>query len=375
MIIAGYEWMGEKPFSNVYLTGIVRDKLGRKMSKSLGNSPDPLNLIEKFSADGVRVGMLLSSPAGNDLLFDESLCEQGRNFANKIWNAFRLVKGWTVSDVAQSNAEKIAIDWFRSRLQQQLEEINDHYSKLRMSDALMSSYKLIWDDFCSWYLEMVKPDFVDGKPLPVSKVTMEATVTFFEELLKIIHPWMPFISEELWHLLGDRKDGDCIIVAQWPEVKSIDQKLLNDFATASELITQVRNTRKQKNISPKEKISLLAKDAAMASGVFKDVIVRLCNLDKYEAASGKIDNAVSFLVGKSEFYIPFSSGIDLDAEKERLMKELEYNQGFLKSVQAKLANERFVSNAKPEVVDIEKKKLADAEAKIKAIEEQLKSLS
>lgn len=373
MIIAGYEWMNEKPFTNVYLTGIVRDKLGRKMSKSLGNSPDPLQLIEKYSADGVRVGMLLASPAGNDLLFDEALCEQGRNFANKIWNAFRLVKGWTVGENTQSDGEKVAIEWFRSRMAQQLEEINDHYSKMRMSDALMSSYKLIWDDFCSWYLEMVKPDFVNGKALPVSKATMDATISFFEDLLRIIHPWMPFISEELWHLLKERKADDCIIVAKWPEFKTGNADLLSAFAAASEVITQVRNVRKQKNISPKEKISLYSKDKAQAGGSFRDVVIRLCNLDKFEAAE-KVDNSISFLVGKSEFYIPFSAGIDLAAEKERLMKELEYNKGFLKSVQSKLANERFVANAKPEVVEVEKKKQADAEAKIKAIEDQLKGM-
>ena len=374
MLIAGYEWMGEKPFSNVYLTGIVRDKQGRKMSKSLGNSPDPLDLIKKYSADGVRVGMLLSSPAGNDLLFDEALCEQGRNFANKIWNAFRLVKGWNVGDVKQSDADKISIEWFNSRMAEQVEIINDHYSKLRMSDALMSSYKLIWDDFCSWYLEMIKPDFVDGQPMPVSKETMDATISIFENLLKVIHPWMPFISEELWHLLKERKDKDCLIVAQWPVFKTKDQSLLTDFTYASELITQVRNTRKQKNLSPKEKVSLFAKDAGALKSKFNDVIIRLVNLDKFDAATSKIENSSSFLIGNLEFYIPFSAGINVAEEKDRLMKELDYNKGFLKSVQAKLANERFVSNAKPEILENEKKKQADAEAKIRSIEEMLGSL-
>ena len=371
MIIAGYEWMGEKPFNNVYLTGIVRDKQGRKMSKSLGNSPDPLELIKKYSADGVRVGMLLTSPAGNDLLFDESLCEQGRNFANKIWNAFRLVKGWTVNDVPQTKAEKISIEWMQSRLQEQLEVINDHYSKLKMSDALMSSYKLIWDDFCAWYLEMVKPDFVDGQPLPMCKETMNATISIFEDLLKVIHPWMPFISEELWHLLSERKENNCLIVAQWPIAKKINHELLEDFKVASEVVTQVRNTRKQKNISPKEKLSLLARDWNSSNSNFNEVIIRLANLDKIESVSSKVENAMSFLVGKQEFYIPFSAGTDMSAEKERLVKELEYNKGFLQSVQTKLANERFVSNAKPEILENEKKKQADAEAKIKSIEEML----
>ena len=374
MIIAGYEWMGEKPFSNVYLTGIVRDKQGRKMSKSLGNSPDPLELIKKYSADGVRVGMLLSSPAGNDLLFDESLCEQGRNFANKIWNAFRLVKGFNVGDIQQTTADKVAIEWFHSRMQEQLEIINDHYSKLRMSDALMASYKLIWDDFCSWYLEMVKPDFVDGQAMPISKATMDATISIFEDLLRIIHPWMPFISEELWHLLNDPKEKDCLILAKWPEVISIDQTLLSDFNLASELITQVRNTRKQKNLSPKEKVSLFAKESSSLKSRFIDVIIRLANLDKFEAASTKVENASSFLIGQQEFYIPFSAGINLDEEKERLMKELDYNLGFLKSVQTKLANERFVSNAKPEIIESERKKQSDAEAKIKSIKEMLEGL-
>ena len=374
MIIAGYEWMGEKPFSNVYLTGIVRDKQGRKMSKSLGNSPDPLDLIKKYSADGVRVGMLLASPAGNDLLFDESLCEQGRNFANKIWNAFRLVKGWTVGADEQTNAEKTAIAWMRTRMNEQLEIINDHYSKLRMSDALMASYKLIWDDFCAWYLEMVKPDFVDGQSLPISKETMDATVSIFEDLLKIIHPWMPFISEELWHLLNDRKEKDCLIVATWPKSEKIDTVLLNDFVFASEVITQIRNTRKQKNLSPKEKLSLFSNDVNSTSSKFTEIIKRLANLNSFEVSSAKIENVTSFMVGKIEFYIPFSAGIDLGAEKERLVKDLEYNKGFLKSVQSKLANERFVSNAKPEILEIEKKKQADAEAKIKSIEQMLSNL-
>lgn len=374
MIIAGYEWMGEKPFNNVYLTGIVRDKQGRKMSKSLGNSPDPLELIKKYSADGVRVGMLLTSPAGNDLLFDESLCEQGRNFANKIWNAFRLVKGWTVNDVPQSKAEKIAIEWMQSRLHEQLEVINDHYAKLKMSDALMSSYKLIWDDFCAWYLEMVKPDFVDGLSLPICKETMNATISIFEDLLKVIHPWMPFISEELWHLLSERKENNCLIVAQWPIEKKINHDLLEDFKVASEVVTQVRNARKQKNISPKEKLSLLAKDWNSTKSNFYEIIIRLANLNNFESVPSKVDHAMSFLVGKQEFYIPFSEGTDMSAEKDRLVKELEYNKGFLHSVQIKLANERFVSNAKPEILENEKKKQADAEAKIKSIEEMLAGL-
>ena len=376
MIIAGYEYMDEKPFTNVYLTGIVRDKLGRKMSKSLGNSPDPLDLIKKYSADGVRVGMLLSSPAGNDLLFDESLCEQGRNFANKIWNAFRLVKGWSVdTSLKQNSSSKVSVDWFASRFQEQLTIINDHYSKHRMSDALMATYKLIWDDFCSWYLEMVKPEFVDGQALPVDQATYEATIGFFEQLLKVVHPWMPFISEELWSLLGERKEKDCIIVASWPSSGKMDETLLKGFEIASEVISQLRNLRKQKNISPKEKLSLYFNSKQTMDPRFNELVCKLGNLDQLNSTDVKVDNAIPFIVQQYEFYVPLTAAIDLKAEKERLLNELEYNKGFLKSVQAKLANERFVSNAKPEVVENEKKKQADAEAKIKAIEEQLANLN
>ena len=375
MIIAGYEYMDKKPFTNVYLTGIVRDKQGRKMSKSLGNSPDPLELITKYSADGVRVGMLFASPAGNDLPFDESLCEQGRNFANKIWNAFRLVKGWSTHNEKQTESDKIAIDWFRSRFNEQLEIINDHYSKYRVSDALMASYKLIWDDFCSWYLEMIKPEFIEGNAAPICSKTLEATIEIFEDLLKIIHPWMPFISEELWHLLKDRKERDCIIVAEWPTIESYDKKLLSGFTIASEIIQQIRNTRQQKNISPKESLTLFVKKDSKFDDTFTSIISKLANLSKYEQIEMKPDNSLSFLINQFEFYLPFSSAIDAGEEKDRLITELEYNKGFLKSVQSKLANERFVSNAKPEVVENEKKKQADAEAKISAIEEQLSLLN
>ncbi len=374
MIIAGYEYMDEKPFSNVYLTGIVRDKQGRKMSKSLGNSPDPIDLMKKYSADGVRVGMLLASPAGNDLLFDESLCEQGRNFANKIWNAFRLVKGWSVHNNKQSESDKISIEWFRSRFNEQLEIINDHYSKHRMSDALMSSYKLIWDDFCAWYLEMVKPEFIEGNPSPISKETLDATVVFFEDLLKVIHPWMPFISEELWHLLKERKPKECLIVAEWPKSPDYDKKLLDGFAIASEAIQQIRNVRKQKNISPKDGLDLFIKKDPAYDSRFNVIISRLANIQTITMDVQKPENASSFLINQFEFSLPLHGAIDADAEKERLSKELEYNMGFLKSVQSKLANERFISNAKPEAIENERKKLTDAEAKIKAIKEQILSL-
>ena len=374
MIIAGYEYLNEKPFTNVYLTGIVRDKLGRKMSKSLGNSPDPIELIKKYSADGVRTGMLFASPAGNDLPFDESLCEQGRNFANKIWNAFRLIKGWNVNNEKQSECDHMAIDWFHSRFNEQLEIINDHYSKYRMSDALMTTYKLIWDDFCAWYLEMIKPEFVDGNALPINNKTLEATILFFENILKLIHPWMPFISEELWHLIKERKTNECLIVEKWPTISNYDRNLLSGFTIASEIIQQLRNIRKQKNISPKEPLELFIKTEKSFEQRFKDTIIRLANLKTFKSTDYKPDNAISFLVNQFEFYVPVSEVIDVNEEKERLTTELEYNKGFLKSVQLKLANDRFIENAKPEVLENEKKKKADAEAKIRVLTEQLLAL-
>ncbi|MBP6334374.1 MAG: valine--tRNA ligase [Bacteroidia bacterium] len=376
MIIAGYEYTGLKPFTNVYLTGIVRDKQGRKMSKSLGNSPDPLDLITKYSADGVRVGMLFSSPAGNDLLFDESSCEQGRNFANKIWNAFRLIKGWNVdTEMKQSKESAIAVDWFNSRLSEQLEQINDHYSKYRMSDALMSTYKLIWDDFCAWYLEMVKPEFVDGNSLPIDKATHKATISYFESLLKIVHPFMPFISEELWHLLNEKRSTDCIILAQWPKTEKVKPDLLSSFTLTAEIVSHLRNLRVQKNISPKEKVSLFIKSPEKIDDRFSGQIIKLANLEKIDFTDQKIENASSFIIGQYEFFVPMTSNFDAAAEKERLKKDLEYNIGFLKSVQTKLANERFISNAKPEIIENEMKKKDDAEAKIRAIEEQLSGLN
>lgn len=374
MIIAGYEYMGEKPFTNVYLTGIVRDKQGRKMSKSLGNSPDPLDLIAKYGADGVRVGMLLSSPAGNDLLFDESYCEQGRNFANKVWNAFRLVKGFEVSDKeAQPQTSKAAIEWFGNKLSEQLTIINDHYNKYRMSDGLMATYKLVWDDFCAWYLEIIKPEFVDGKAKPIDKATYEATLNYFESLLKIMHPWMPFITEELYHLMQERSEKDCIIVASWPAALAINQQRLAEFEVSKEIVATVRNIRQQKQLSPKEKLEVIEKSDAQRS-FFDDTIVKLANLSAFRYSKENVDGAFSFRIRSTEFFVPLAQNLDVDAEKERLAKELEYNKGFLKSVQSKLANERFVQNAKPELVELERKKQADAEAKIQALEAQLKAL-
>ena len=385
MIIAGYEYRGAKPFTNVYLTGIVRDKQGRKMSKSLGNSPDPIELIEKYGADGVRVGMLLCSPAGNDLPFDESMCEQGRNFSNKIWNAFRLINGWEVNraptpslvgEENQDSANKIAVQWFEAKFNEQLATIDDLYSKYRMSEALMTTYKLVWDDFCAWYLEMIKPEFVDGKSLPIDKTTYDATIIFFEKILKVLHPFMPFISEEIWHLIAERAEKDCIIIAEWPIAQVVNAQIVKDFEIVMEVITNIRNIRKQKNISPKEKLQIFEKvNQGEVIKTYDGIITKLCNLSSFEYVNQKVNGALSFVLKHAEFYIPVSQNIDIAVEKERLAKDLEYNKGFLKSVEIKLGNEKFVANAKPEMIANEKKKQADAEAKIKAIEEQLMSLN
>ncbi len=372
MIIAGYEYTGEKPFSNVYLTGIVRDKQGRKMSKSLGNSPDPLDLIAKYGADGVRVGMLLCSPAGNDLPFDEALCEQGRNFSNKIWNAFRLVSGFTVDKNAeQPAAAKTAIEWFGAKFNQQLAEINDHYAKFRLSDALMATYKLVWDDFCAWYLEMVKPEFVDGQAKPVDAKTFAATTEFFEKLLKLLHPFMPFLTEELYHHLAERAEKDAIIVAPWPKEEKTDTAAIERFAVAAEVIVQVRNIRKQKNIHPRETVELIVKTASPDNS-FDAVIRKLAGVSAVSYLDEKPASAAGFLVKNAEYFVPVQ--VNPEEEKARLAKELEYNKGFLASVQKKLANEKFVQNAKPELIELERRKQADAEAKIKAIAEQLQNL-
>ncbi|MBI4944997.1 MAG: valine--tRNA ligase [Bacteroidetes bacterium] len=376
MIIAGYEYRGEKPFSNVYLTGIVRDKQGRKMSKSLGNSPDPIELIEKYGADGVRVGMLLCSPAGNDLPFDESYCEQGRNFSNKIWNAFRLVKMWETDEkLKQSDGNKISIEWFNAKFNAELESINNLYFKYRISEALMATYKLIWDDFCAWYLEMIKPEFVDGKSLPIDKATYDATIHFFEKLLKIIHPFMPFISEELWHLIGERKEKECIMMADWNTIQKYDSKIIRDFEFIQEVISKLREIRKNKNI-PKTvrfQVSTKFQENENCTKQYEHHIYKLCEVEKITYNSSE-KYSHNFTIGQWGFSITNFSSEKIQDDKENLLKELDYNKGFLLSVQKKLANERFVQNAKPEILEIEKKKQADAEAKIKAIEEQLASL-
>lgn len=373
MIMAGHEFRGKLPFENVYLTGIVRDKLGRKMSKSLGNSPDPIELIEKFGADGVRVGMLLCSPAGNDLMFDESYCEQGRNFANKIWNAFKLIKGWEI-DKNLSNPNKIAIEWFDSRFNQALTEIEDNFKQYRLSEALMATYKLVWDDYCAWYLEMIKPVYQQ----PIDKETYAVTVSFFENILKILHPFMPFITEELWHdeLFGERSEMDCCIVAQLPKNGEINTQLLADTESIKQVITQIRNVRNSKQISPKETLQLAVKPSGNINyTTYSSIISKLGNVTGLTTVDDKISGAVSFMVNTDEFFIPMDETIDPVVECERLKKEKEYFDGFLRSVNAKLSNERFMSNAKPDIIDNELKKKNDAEAKLKIIEDSLTALA
>jgi valyl-tRNA synthetase len=372
MIIAGYEYMDELPFKNVYYTGIVRDKLGRKMSKSLGNSPDPIELIKKYGADGVRVGMLVSSPAGNDLPFDSSQCEQGRNFSNKMWNAFRLMDSWEVkADLEQPAASKIAIEWFESRFNEVLKHINTQFEKFRISDALMATYKLVWDDYCSWFLEMVKP----GYQQPIDAATKEKSIYLFEQLLKLVHPFTPFVSEELWHLIGDRKDGDDIIVASWPEVGGVNETINAEFKVASEVITNIRNIRKQNNIANKIKIDFKILKSDKHPTNMDDVLRKMGNLSSLDYVDEKVGNAFSFIVQNTDYFVPFGENVDTEAEREKLEEELEYTKGFLKSVQKKLGNERFVNNAPEQVVASEKSKQADAEAKIKMIEEKLSAMA
>ncbi|WP_316768415.1 valine--tRNA ligase [Pedobacter frigiditerrae] len=369
MIMAGHEFMGKKPFTNVYLTGIVRDKLGRKMSKSLGNSPDPIGLIEKYGADGVRVGMLMSSPAGNDLMFDEAYCEQGRNFANKIWNAFRLVKGWEVDENLE-NPNQQAITWFENRFNQALAEIEANFKQYRLSEALMDSYKLVWDDFCAWYLEMVKPAYQH----PIDAETKAITIGYFEQILKLLHPFMPFLTEELYHdeLFGERTELDCCIVADYPVIGKADEQLLKEAELIKELVSEIRNVRNTRQISPKDALPLSIKvNSGLDYEKWINIVFKLANINEVEIVNDKIPGAASFMVGNDEFFIVLNENVDLDAEKERLSKELQYLQGFLKSVDAKLSNERFVQNAKPEIIENERNKKADAESKIKTITESL----
>jgi valyl-tRNA synthetase len=369
MIMAGEEYQNEVPFKNVYFTGIVRDKLGRKMSKSLGNSPDPIELIDKFGADGVRMGMMLSAPAGNDILFDEALCEQGRNFCNKIWNALRLVKGWNVDqNAAQPEAAKMAVKWFEARFNQVLAETNDNIDKYRLSDALMGIYKLTWDDFCSWYLEMVKAPQGQG----IDPVTYAATIKFFENLMLLLHPFMPFITEEIWHAIAERKEGNDIIIAQQPKLQAIDEAILKQFEFTQEVINNVRKVRSDKNIAFRDAIQLVVKGTANKD--FDCVIAKLCNVGEVSYVAEAPAGAFGFIVGSTEFFVPLTGSVDVEAEIKKLEEELKYAQGFLKSVEAKLSNERFVSGAPAAVVDKERKKKADAEAKIAVIEQQLAGL-
>ena len=370
MILMGYEYRGAKPFDNVYLTGIVRDKQGRKMSKSLGNSPDPIDLMKLYGADGVRVGMLFCSPAGNDLPFDKGLCEQGRNFSNKIWNAFRLVKGWEVAAIEQPDSSKIAIEWFDSKLSETITSINENYDKFRISEVLMSVYKLVWDDFCSSYLEMIKPAYQK----PIDKTTLATTLAYFEELLKLLHPFMPFISEEIWSLIANRDVKNRLIVTPWPLANKIDTILLANEAIAAEVISGIRTIRNEKNIANKDQVSLFVKLNEDTDKSFDSVITKLGNLSSLTYVDEKVDGALSFRVKSNEYYIPLAGAVNIEEEIATLKQELKYTQGFLNSVMKKLSNERFVSNAPEQVIVIERKKQADAEAKIKAIEEQITAI-
>ncbi len=375
MIMAGYEYIGDMPFRNVYFTGIVRDKLGRKMSKSLGNSPDPIELIEKFGADGVRMGMMLSAPAGNDILFDEALCEQGRNFNNKIWNAFRLVKGWQVADIEQPETGKTATAWFEAKLRQTNAEVDDLFKKYRISEALMAVYKLFWDEFSSWYLEMVKPAYVNGQPQPIDSQTYQKTLEFFETLLKMLHPFMPFITEELWQHLYDRKDGESIMrdSLKLPAPTDADNELSAQIESVKQIVSGVRMVRSSKNIAPKEQLQLQVvgqNDYA----AFNAVITKMANLSGISVVTEKDATASAFMVGTDEFAVPLGSMIDIDAEIEKQQKELSHLEGFLQGVLKKLSNEHFVQNAPEAVVAMERKKQADAEEKIAALKDSLAAL-
>ena len=371
MIISGYEFRDEKPFNNVYFTGIVRDKQGRKMSKQLGNSPDALKLIETYGADGVRTGMLLlSSGAGNDLLFDEEKCQQGKAFSNKIWNAFRLINGWEVADIEQPEHSKIAINWFENKFQKTLLTIDDHFNKYRLSDALMETYKLVWNDFCSWVLEMIKPAYQQ----PIDRQTFDAVIAILENNLKVLHPFMPFLTEEIWHYIAERSPEEALIVSSWPEKKPINQDIINGFDFASEVISGIRTIRKQKNIAFKDSIELYVLNNEKANATFDLVISKLGNVSNLTYTDKAIDGALTFRVKSNEYFVPMQGAIDIEGEVAKLSEELKYTEGFLMSVQKKLSNERFVNNAPEQVIASEKKKEADALAKIETIKASLASL-
>ena len=370
MIMAGYEYTDQKPFENVYLTGLVRDKQRRKMSKSLGNSPDPLGLIQNYGADGVRVGLLLSASAGNDIMFDEELCNNGKAFANKIWNAFRLIKGWEVAEIPQPNASKIAIDWYEAKFQKTLAEIEDHFTKYRLSDALMSIYKLVWDDFCSWFLEMIKPAYQQ----PIDIQTFNAAILILENNLKLLHPFMPFITEEIWQYIATRKPEKALCISTWPESKGFDAKMISDFENTVEIIAGVRTIRKDKNIPFKDVIELKCINKDGFSTHFDSIVNKLCNVSSLEYINEAVDGALTFRVKSNEYFVPMVGAIDVASEIEKLAQELVYAQGFLKSVQVKLSNEKFVNSAPAKVIEMERKKEADALAKIATIEQSLASL-
>lgn len=370
MIIAGYEYAGEKPFTNVYLTGLVRDSQRRKMSKSLGNSPDPLDLIEKFGADGVRCGLLLSAAAGNDILFDEELCNQGKGFANKIWNAFRLIKGWEVATIPQPESSKVAVEWYEAKLQKTLVEIEDNFDKYRISDALMATYKLVWDDFCSWFLEMIKP----GYQQPIDAITFNKAIEMLETNLKLLHPFMPFLTEEIWQYIAERTPEQALIIAEYPEVKAYNEMLVSDFDRAAEVISGIRTIRKDKNIPFKDAIELKVINTEKVSSYFDPVIAKLANIEAISYVNEKVEGALTFRNKANEYFIPITGNIDVEAEVAKLTEELKYIQGFLKSVQAKLSNEKFVNGAPEQVITNERKKEADALAKIATIEQSLTSL-
>ena len=369
MIMAGYEYMGDMPFKNVYFTGIVRDKIGRKMSKSLGNSPDPLDLIDKYGADGVRMGMMLSAPAGNDILFDDALCEQGRNFNNKIWNAFRLVKGWEVADIEQPEYARLATEWFDAMLTKTAAEVDDLFGKYRLSEALMAVYKLFWDEFSSWYLEMVKPAY--GQP--IDKATYEKTLGFFDTLLKLLHPFMPFITEELWQHIYDRKEGESIMTQILNVAGNYDETIIAQFEAVKEVIGGIRTIRLQKNIAQKEALTLEIVGESPVSK-YNAVIAKLCNLSAINAVAAKAEGAAAFMVGTTEYAVPLGNLINVEEELKKLEADLKYQEGFLQSVLKKLSNEKFVSKAPANVIEMERKKQADAETKIAALKESIAAL-
>lgn len=369
MIIAGYEFKKTKPFSNIYLTGLVRDKQRRKMSKSLGNSPDALELIKDYGADSVRVGLLLSASAGNDLMFDESLCKQGKSFSNKIWNSYKLINGWSVEDIQQPEYSKLSIQWYENKFQSVLVEIEDHFNKYRLSDALMCIYKLIWDDFCSWLLELIKP----GYQQPIDKLTFDSIINIFENNLRILHPFMPFISEEIWQNITKRSVDNALIVSDWPKVENIDISIIKDFDFTSQVISSIRTIRKEKSISFKNSIELHVLNNENMNTNLDSLIIKLCNISKLVYTKNEVENSISFRVKSNNYYVPVNNNINVDEEIIKLKTELSYTEGFLNSVRKKLSNTRFVENAPEKVIQIEKDKEQDALSKIKAIKDSLSS--